>query len=462
MDARRETNPFLMGYYRPVSEELDLTRVPVIGSVPSGLRGMFLRNGPNAAFEPRGAYHPFDGDGMLHRIRVTDEGVSYRNRYVDTPGLALERRLGRAAFSGFAELGMPEPEALREVGMVKHVANTHIVEHAGKLLALWEGGMPYEVDGDLETLGLEHFSGDYRGPFTAHPCLDAHTGEMFAFGYNATPPFLTLLVVGPDGRLRQREVIDIPKPVMMHDFALSASRVVFLDSPAHFDVVTALRGDGPIIQWKPEFGCRIGVMPRGGSNVDVRWFEVEPFYAYHFMNAHDDGERVILDAARLDAVNTFGLDDLYEAPSSRLSRFTIDLQSGTVEEEVIDARPIEFPRVPSDRVTLAQRFGYGASFSGKRTMADYDISLRYDFETGRHQHYFHGPGRYVGELAFAPDPEGVGEEAGWLVGFVYDSDRDASDFVVLDTRDIPAGPVARAELPCRVPSGIHCSWIAGS
>jgi carotenoid cleavage dioxygenase len=224
-------NPYFQGFAKPVSEERDDRDLVVEGTLPAALEGMFVKNGPNPQFPPRGTYHPFDGDGMLHAVRIEGGRARYLNRWVRTPGFELERRHGRALFGGFADLAPPDPLALQEVGMVKHVANTNVIAHAGKLLALWEGGMPYAMGPTLDTLGLETFGGDYHGPFTAHPCKDAETGELFAFGYAPFPPFLTLLAVDAAGKLLHRAPIALPRPVMIHDFCITKQYAVVLDAP---------------------------------------------------------------------------------------------------------------------------------------------------------------------------------------------------------------------------------------
>ncbi len=455
------TDPYLMGYYRPVREEREDASLTVIGDIPGALRGAFLRNGPNQVFAPLGKYHPFDGDGMLHAVYLEQGQARYKNRYIKSAGYLYEAELGKSAYGGFSEIRMPSAEAMKRVGPFKNVANTSVVKHAGKLLALWEGGLPTEVDLQLDTRGLHALDGKYSGPFTAHPRLDPRTGEMVAFGYNAFPPFLTYLVLGADGGLTKQEVIEIPRAVMMHDFAVSQNYVIFFDAPATFEINDAIQKKGPIIQWKPEHGCRFGVMPRNGKNADVRWFEIEPCFVYHFMNAYEEDGLLHIDAGRLDRLNSFGMTDETTDPPSTLSRFSIDLEQGKVKTRVLDPRPMEFPRINDAMMGVKHTIGYGATYSGAKRMADYDTTLRYDLTRGTSQSYFHGPGRFVGELVFAPDPQGNGaEDAGYLVGFVYDSDKDQSEFVIFDARDITPGPVARVLLPCAVPSGIHASFIA--
>src|SRR5688572_8882789 len=99
-----EENPFLQGNFAPVKQELDTPALEVIGEIPRDLRGTYYRNGPNQAFEPIGRYHWFDGDGMIHAIRLEDGRASYRNRWVESDGLKEEREAGKALYPGLLEI----------------------------------------------------------------------------------------------------------------------------------------------------------------------------------------------------------------------------------------------------------------------------------------------------------------------------------------------------------------------
>ena len=73
---------------------------------------------------------------------------------------------------------------------------------------------------------------------------------------------------------------------MVHDFAITERNVVFLDLPVVFDF--DLVGKRPFpAAWTPDYGARVGVMPRDGGNADVRWFDVELCYVFHSLNAYD-------------------------------------------------------------------------------------------------------------------------------------------------------------------------------
>ena len=240
---------FLKGNYAPVHDELSTT-VPVLGDLPEGLRGTLFRNGPNPHVPPAEPYHWFTGDGMVHAITLADGRASYCNRWVRTPRFVAEAAAGRALFAGFGQPLTPEARAL-DTG----VANTHVIEHAGKLLALEEAHLPTRLDpADLATLGYDNFGGGLSGRFTAHPKRDPQTGQLVFFSYSATGPLtpgMSWGTIEADGRVSRREVFEAPYCSMVHDFAVTATHIVFPVLPLTGDFGRAMSGRPPFA-WEPE------------------------------------------------------------------------------------------------------------------------------------------------------------------------------------------------------------------
>ena len=132
-------------------------------------------------------YHIFDGDGMVHSVEFSAGKASYRNKFVDSAGLREEREKGHWIFPGLNMYG--ELIAKGEMPKSKNTGNTAMVFHQGKLFGLMEGGTPYELSlPSLETVGEHDFDGTLTHNFTAHPKVDAQTGEMMTFGYSPFPP----------------------------------------------------------------------------------------------------------------------------------------------------------------------------------------------------------------------------------------------------------------------------------
>ena len=453
------TTPFLRGLMAPVTEERHDVDLAVQGELPPGLRGLFVRNGPNPQFAPPGAYHPFDGDGMVHGIELADGTASYRNRWIESAGLLAERRVGHALYGGLSEFSLPDPEIVAEAGIVKNTGNTHTVRHAGRLFALMEAGRPTEITRALETVGEHDYDGRLVGPMTAHPKVDPVSGELVFFSYNPFPPHLRYHVVDRDGSLVHSVELDLPAPVMMHDFVVTEHYSVFLDAPAIFDVKALMAGESPM-RWEPDNGTRLGVLPRFGGADDIRWFEVDDAYVVHFANAWEDGDTIEVRGPRF-ARSPFGFaseDRTDDGPQAW--RWTIDLAAGTVRSGQTDDRMGEFPRVNDDRATRPTRYLYHSLIRSREAEFDFHGVVRYDLDQDRTDPHLYGPTEVSGEHVFAPDPDGRHEDDGWLLTIVTDRATEHSELVVLDARDVAAGPVARVQLRARVPLGFHANWFA--
>lgn len=445
--------PFhLKGHRRPVEHELSMEQLPFEGHIPPELDGLYLRNGPNP--KSGSSPHWFLGDGMLHGIRLRDGKADwYRNRWVRT--------------KSFTD---PAARLVADDGTVDYtvgVSNTHVVAHAGRILALVESSFPCEVDGDLATVGPYDFAGRLNSAMTAHPKICPLTGEMHFFGYGFAPPYLTYHRVDASGRLIQTEVIDVPGPTMMHDFSITENYVLFMDLPVVFDLELALAGGMPY-RWNEDYGARIGVMPRGGSGDEARWFDVDPCYVFHPANsfevaANGDGSgdaagRIMFDVARYESMWKEGPNDF--SSEGGFHRWEIDLDAGSVVEHPMDDLPFDFPRVADHLVGLPNKYVYGAVFGSELTASSEGL-IRYDVESGASQRLLLD-GKEVAEPVPVIGGDGA-EDEGWLLTYVYDPAEDGSELWILDASELEAGPVGRIPMPQRVPMGFHGSWLpAGS
>jgi carotenoid cleavage dioxygenase len=450
-------NPFLMGNFAPVRDEVTVDNLKVLGKLPPELDGMYVRNGPNPQFPPRGAYHWFDGDGMLHGVRLQAGKASYRNRYVQTAGWKEERQAGKALWGSITEL--PDPQRLLEGHPFKNAANTALVWHHGRLLALWEGGEPTVLDApELSTRGLETFGGRLKHPFTAHPKIDPVTGEMLFFGYQPLAPYLQFSICDRSGKITRTVPVEIPRPVMMHDFAITPNYAVFLDLPETFDLTRMLKGE-PLLKFEPELGARIGLLARNGKPT-VQWFTVQPCFIFHTLNAYEEGEEVVLLACRMKEYPAFldaaAGDPSQQSPESRpvLYRYVLNTKTGEAREQAVDDASCEFPRLNDSLIGRKSRFGY--TMSGEMSGL-----LKYDLTKGTYERNAHGRGRLGGEGVFVPRPGSKSEDDGWLVTYVHDEAEGRSEMVLLEAGDFRAPPIARVLLPQRVPYGFHGAWLPG-
>ncbi|HEY6578203.1 MAG TPA: carotenoid oxygenase family protein [Rhizomicrobium sp.] len=433
-EALRRAAWWLDGNFAPVTDEVEAFDLEVEGALPPELTGVYMRNGPNP--KSGASPHWFVGDGMLHGVRL-ERGRArwYRNRFVQTPRLREPQPAG-------------DPSEIMD--RTRSAANTSIVRHAGRFLALEEAHFPCEVTGALETIGPVNFESKLTTAFTAHPKFCPETGEMLAFGYGFMPPLLTYYRFGRDGRLAQATEIPVGGPTMIHDFCATRRHAIFMDLPIVFDMELAMKGAMPY-RWSDDYQARLGVMPREGSADQIRWFDIAPCYIFHAMNAYEEGNSVVLDAARYERLWDRGWGD----SRARLHRFTLDLESGRASEQELDDRPIEFPRVADATAGFKHRYGYAPMAPGER---DENFSLgrqllKFDFESGATKVCDFGGMKHPGEFVHAGE-----EDGGWLMGFVHDEGTKKSSFVMLDASDMK--PVASVALPQRVPYGFHGNWFA--
>ncbi len=444
--------PFYMkGNYAPVADEVDAVDLPVTGQLPTELNGRFFRNGANPAPGVTPS-HWFDGDGMIHGIRLRDGNAEwYRNRWVRTKLLAGEQRFDPETFDFDLSAGR---------------ANTHVLRHGGRILALEEGSFPNEISPDLDTLGPTDFGGAVTTPVTAHPHVCAETGEMHFFGYGlVSEPYVTYYVADASGQVIHAQPIDTPAPVMMHDFAISRNHAIFMDLPVVFDLDIALSGGGMPFCWRPDNGSRIGLVDRRkigtGAPVETRWFDIDSCYVFHIVNAWDeeDGNVVVLDAGRHQSMWD-GSPDAFEP--CYLWRWRFDLRTGKVTEQQLDDVEHAFPRIDDRRTGFENRYSWAVTGRpDEPAITDAATGVvKYDLSDGSSTFHDFGAGRSTSEPIFVPADDAAAEDEGWILSFVYDKADQTSQFVVLDAADMSADPVATIALPQRVPHGFHGSWIA--
>ena len=424
--------------YAPVADELTEFDLTVEGAIPAELDGWYLRNGPN----PRQATgHWFSGDGMLHGVRIeAGRAAWYRNRWVRTESF---------------EKAFPIYNADGTRNLHSSVANTHVVNHAGKTLALVESSLPYEITNDLKTVGAYDFGGKLADSMTAHPKICPTTGELHFFGYgNIFEPHVTYHRADANGELTINRPLDVPALTMMHDFAMTAGHVIFMDLPVVFDVEIAMTaGRDMPYRWDDNYGARLGVLRRDDPFGEVRWFDIDPCYVFHVANAYDDGDSIVLQAIRYPELwrGTSGFET-----DGVLWSWTIDMLTGRVTERQLDDRAVEFPRIDDRLAGMRARYSVSVGDNGL---------VRYDLDTGSAvEHRFGTEGSPVqpGEAVFVPSTAGSADESsGWYLGYVYDPARDGSDLVIIDASDFSGDPVARIKLPQRVPHGFHGNWISG-
>ncbi|MEM9192098.1 MAG: carotenoid oxygenase family protein [Myxococcota bacterium] len=458
--------------YSPVESEADEVLELRSGALPVALRGVLYRNGPGR-LDIHGArqLHPFDGDGMVSRFAFQGGKVHYRNRYVRTREWLAEERAKKMLFRAF---GTNVPGGFRRNALrlrFKNAANTSVVHHGGKLLALWEGGLPHRLHPEsLATLGTEDFGGalQHEGlvpldrlaagvrPFSAHPKLCTETGSLYNFGLMpGAKPKLLIYRVSESGTLDETRVVPLRTSSFVHDFVLTEHHAVFFLTPVRFAVWKALLGlVSPVdaIERDPAAPLEILVVPRSGP---PRWFEARGCFVFHFIHGYEEGDRIVVDGCRMDdfAGGTVDVQDPralanLDVPVALPFRWEIDLGRRTVTGRPLSPIAMELPGIAVSRGR--HRYGWGtASMEDPPGLIHHAIG-KLDVDTGNVLRHSFEPD-LPGEPVFVR--RGLTEDDGWLLSVVYRAKEHRSDLVVLDAATLEE--VACFALPHHHPPGFH-------
>ncbi|MFB8079833.1 carotenoid oxygenase family protein [Streptomyces sp. NPDC056013] len=404
------STPYLTGHYTPAVDEITATGLTVEGSLPPELSGRLIRN----------SHNPKPGVTPTHWFKGS--------------------------------------------GLTASTAGTHVIEHGGRLLALCEANVPYELTRDLDTVGAYDFGGRLRSAMTAHPKTDPVTGELHFFGSSPFPPYLRYYVADPKGTITRSVEVPGATASLKHDFALTRHHVVFVEGTVAFDPG---EHSGIPYAWNDAQPARIGVMPRSADGAArMRWFPIEPGSMLHAANAYeDDRGRIVLEGPTVDREGFqlswnwwVGAPGRGTEPNTRsyTRRWVIDLASGSVNEEIIDDLAVEFPTLNEDFLGAEHRYQYAVSFPDQNGLGGYGV-VKYDRATGARSIHEAGDARLPSEAVFVPAAGGTREDDGYLLTVVSDLKQDASQLLVLDASGLDR--IATVHLPRRVTAGIHGSWI---
>ncbi|MFI7367362.1 carotenoid oxygenase family protein [Streptomyces sp. NPDC050149] len=460
------------------ARETDAELRPSQGSVPEGLAGTLYRNGAGNHLSD----YLIDGDGLVSSVTFAPGSpVRVRSRYVRTPSY---RASLNATSSDAPPLRLPGANAaggrLRNLLLrpAASQANTSVALIDGRLLALWEGDRPWELEpGTLRTIGPCDLDGATApsgplarrlgSPYSAHPCWDPATGEVWNFGCTYGPrPRLDIYRTqrgGPTGRLRS---IRLPRRFMVHDFAMTATHLVFCLGPVVLDLPAVATGRLPAFQamrWHGDDPTRILLVPRAGG--PFRVVEADPWFQWHFAGAYDDGDDIVFDLVRFrswtvmhEAISSMShLTDPSCLPVGRLWRYRVG-PSGTVEDHQLHGLPTEWPTIDPRRATTAHRNVYGATIGTPASGVAFTAVARYDTERGEADVYDYGPGHLVSEPLFVPRDPGRLDEQGWLIAYEARLDAGTTDIVVFDAQSVAAGPVCTLPVPESLGYTFHGQW----
>ncbi len=466
------THPYLTGAFTPNYDELNATDLDVIGTVPERLDGVYLRNTQNPVHHPRGTYHVFDGDGMLHLLSFKRGRVEYRNRFVRTRAFEEEQAAGRSLYAGLIDKpSLAERPGWGARGGLRDSAATDVIVHAGQALAtFYQCGEPYRLDArTLAMLGVSAWGAQVAadGGISAHPKVCPRTGDLLFFNYSKNAPYMHYGEVDRHDRLVHYVPVPLPGPRLPHDMCFTENFAILDDFPLHWDETLLATGRHKLV-YHADRPSRFAVVPRRHApQTGIRWFEASPTYVLHWLNAWEettaDGsvEIVMHGYHQATPMPQGGYDNTGATMGPArygptLYEWRLNLATGRTAERRLDERLLEFGMINASTWGRPHRYTYNMVAHPGSFL--FDGILKVDHATGQSQEYRFGEGRFGSESPMAPCHDAQAEDDGYVVSFVTDMKADRSECVVLDARDISKGPVARILLPHRISSGTHACW----
>ena len=473
------------GFFAPVRIEADVYDLEVEGTIPTDLDGAFYRAAADAQYPPSRTEDIYiNGDGMITMVRFKDGHADLRTRFVRTERFKREREARRSLFGAYRNPFTDDPSV---AGINDGNANTSVVWHAGKLLALKEAARPYELDPvTLETKGIYDFDGALTSrTFTAHPKIDPVTGQLIAFAYNSSGrPDRDVVVfeISPAGRITREERFPAPYSSMMHDWLVTRDHMIFTFSPMISDW-ERMKDEPQYFMWDPPKGTHVAVIPRAEGVAGIRWFSSDLVMETHSLNAYSNGDIVtadhfIADSGWFSQFPKTTVGPLREAPPFA-QRWTLDLSQGsdswtnetaTYTSEKLFDHPGDMPRVDPRVLMSKNRHSWIGSLDlGLGPMPDFgpmgppfNCLVHLDDETGARTRFYPGPDSAPEEPVFVPKNGDAGEGEGYLISVVSRRALNRNDIVILDALDLGAGPIATLKVPFRLRYAFHGTWVPGS
>ncbi|KAJ4899945.1 hypothetical protein Rs2_13896 [Raphanus sativus] len=473
----------IAGNYFPVPESPVRECLDVEGTIPECIDGVYVRNGANPMFEPIAGHHLFDGDGMVHAVKITNGSASYACRFTETERLIQEKRLGRPVFpkaigelhghSGIARLMLFYARGL--CGLVDNrngvgVANAGLVYFNNRLLAMSEDDLPYQLKltqtGDLQTVGRYDFDGQLKSSMIAHPKLDPVTKELHALSYDVVKkPYLKYFRFSPDGVKSPELEIPLDTPTMIHDFAITENFVVIPDQQVVFKLGEMIAGNSPVI-FDGQKVSRLGIMPKDATEAsEVIWVNSPETFCFHLWNAWESPETeevVVIGSCMSPADSIFNERD--ESLRSVLTEIRINLRTREATRRALldDEVNLEIGMVNRNRLGRKTRFAFLAIADPWPKVSGF---AKVDLFTGEIEKYIYGGEKYGGEPFFLPGGSvdgngGENEDDGYIFTHVHDEEKETSELQIINAVNLTLE--ATIKLPSRVPYGFHGTFVDSS
>jgi len=460
--------------FAPIRAEVSIKDCEIEGKLPGDLSGGFYATGPDPQYPPMAPGDIiFDGEGHVRLFRIKDGRADYLTRFARTERFVAQEKAHRKLFPMYRNPYMDDPSVK---GLSRSTANTHVINHKGLILALKEDSPPCAMD--LNTLAtvdpVYTFGGELprTQPFTAHPKVDAHTGNIIGFGYEAdgfaSPTIAVFELDAKTGKKVWGAKVTQPQLGMLHDFAVTENHICFYCVPLTYDEAQVKRG-GIHWSWDRTGRTYFGFFRRGGDGKDIKWIEGPAQSGTHTMGVFEDGGKIYLDTERT-AGNPFpfmpnrdGAPPDFKGAASFLHRISANLSGRNKGYNLEPLFPLSapLPRQDDRYNTVHYRYGFAACPDPEPKGGPPGNCLaRMDIQTKTYELWNAGPNESLAEPVFAPKNAKAREGEGYLMAVSYHLDQNLrSDLVILDAERLKDGPIARVRLPVQASPQVHGWWV---
>ena len=472
------TLPTIKGNFENQEKEMDYWVEEIVGEVPKDFQGTFFRNGPGRLKLGGEEYrHWFDGDGMIARTTFIDGKVHFSNKFVRTEKYVAETAAGKMIYRGFG--GSPKGSFLKRFGPPANPANTGLMLHGDKFLALNEGGRPYAVDPySLDTEGEYNYQNSLgkSNVFSAHGKVNPKTGcyynfgMLFEFGAKGPKPGFELYKISPTGKMVDRARFSIDHMTLIHDFAMTDHYAIFIQSGVtmHANPLDLMFG-GSIADtmiYDKNLPNRIIIIDLYTMRLVDR-IDIEPLAALHFSNAYEKDGDIHFDMVRtkdtaygtpgnkLTPLNIFDPEVKFNFGAGHYTRVVVNLRKGTAQlERIDDALEGEFPQWDWTRTGDENRYAVTSAYSKTGPGTYFDAIQKIDRQTGKVEVHEFGAFRFTGEPLMVSKPNAKSEDDFYIMCYVYNGNEDRTEVVLIDSQNF-SDEIAVVKLGHHLPQGFH-------